>query len=160
MKKIIAASVALIFIAAVMFYVWQKSNGCDPSNPEGKCSWQMIIDSKDKTICQRIDKEDDRTRCQDIIGLNAVRGTDKMNECLNLSKEYKKSCIYQAMRVIQDLSGCGILSGEDKQYCEDNYYFNIALKTRDISLCEKIVGSYDKQNCQEIIPRMPKEKAQ
>jgi len=156
MKKVILACM-IIAIVVLGYFLWLKNNlKCNPADAKSICSWQKISESKDVSICIDMSNEKDKKECENMVTLNSLRETDKMSECQKLEGEYRRSCIWNVMKKIQKISGCTGLITQDKQYCEDNYYFNMAIKDKNLATCGKIISIYEKTNCLEIIPRMPK----
>ncbi|GEM_PF-6939110 len=89
---------------------------------------QQALDTKDKTVCDRLSGEELKLECRTSVSIIMAREAD-------------------------DVSSCSDLPEERRARCEQAYYLDAAVVRHDASLCDKITDPSEQAACKENVRR-------
>ena len=126
------------------------------------CVFRVAIANRSEELCVELKGSTREKECYDYIQLEKVKLEKNLQSCLNLdlNKETQMACLINYFSDKFDINICNNSFNNDEDYkllCESIINHNIAIKEKDIKMCDKIELENYKVDCLIILNNQPKD---
>ena len=172
---IVIALVFIIILTIVIIGIFRLNKPADNSNvfakvdisscesKQGAEIWDCLLEANKQmpsplpVKCSMItqpEKDFDKKLCLYNF-YTSIKYNANSAECEKLVEELKPFCNLLALtnkaKNESNMQSCVTLSGEFKEYCENDFYLDKALKSQKIVDCDKVINPDSRQFCLNII---------
>ena len=130
------------------------------NNPENldKCIRTVAIGNNNPKFCQEIKDDSRRKKCLEFLDYAKIILGTEVDECPRLTDpDIRKDCQSAFFWKWDDVADCKIFPDYEKRICRDIILKKQALTKKDPRLCEQIVDTALKGDCQQSIKDKPKD---